>query len=92
MRWIEALKIYNKDKMWCVPRKGTPEHAAVLTIMKGEQPKPKAPLRRKRIVPKDEPKFKPIPKAMPPPEEPRRSAAPTPVRRKRISMKVDLNK
>jgi len=31
--WIQALKIFNKDGMWCMPRKGTPEHAAVKKIM-----------------------------------------------------------
>jgi hypothetical protein len=32
--WIQALKIFNKDGMWCMPRKGSPEHAKVLDIMK----------------------------------------------------------
>jgi hypothetical protein len=39
MRWVDALKIYNAGKSWCIPRKGTPEHAAVRAIMerKGEK-------------------------------------------------------
>jgi uncharacterized C2H2 Zn-finger protein len=32
--WIQALKIFNKNGMWCMPRKGTAEHAKVLDIMK----------------------------------------------------------
>lgn len=42
MRWVEALKLWNEHKksvsgshVWCVPRKGTPEHAEVLRHMKG---------------------------------------------------------
>ena len=31
--WIQALKIYNKDKCWCVPRKGSNEYAKVKVIM-----------------------------------------------------------
>ena len=31
--WIQALKEYNKDGMWCMPRKGTAEHAKVKAIM-----------------------------------------------------------
>ena len=31
--WIQALKEYNKDGMWCMPRKGTAEHAEVMKIM-----------------------------------------------------------
>jgi hypothetical protein len=35
MRWIEGLKIWNAKKggAWCVPRKGSPEHAEVKAIM-----------------------------------------------------------
>ena len=35
MRWVEALKLWNAKKggMWCVPKKGTPEHAEVKKIM-----------------------------------------------------------
>ena len=35
MKWIDALKIYNAGKMWCVPRKGTPEYDEVRRIMSG---------------------------------------------------------
>ena len=38
MKWIEALKIYNAGKTWCVPRKGTPEHAEVMRIMNRTKP------------------------------------------------------
>jgi hypothetical protein len=39
MRWVEGLKIWNgrKGGAWCVPRKGTPEHAEVKAIMAGEK-------------------------------------------------------
>jgi len=38
MKWIDALKVWNKAHggSWCVPRKGTPEHAEVRAIMSGE--------------------------------------------------------
>jgi hypothetical protein len=38
MRWIEALKIYNASKggAWCVPRKGTADHEAVMKILRGD--------------------------------------------------------
>jgi hypothetical protein len=36
MKYVEALKIYNQGKsQYCHPRKGTPEHAAVLAIQRG---------------------------------------------------------
>jgi hypothetical protein len=39
MKWIEALKHYNAGKkMYCIPKKGTPEHAEVLAIMGGAKP------------------------------------------------------
>jgi len=39
MKWSEALKIYNAGKgMYCMPRRGTPEHAAVYKIMGREPP------------------------------------------------------
>lgn len=35
LTYIEALKLYNAgSKQWCNPRKGTPQHAAVLKIMR----------------------------------------------------------
>jgi hypothetical protein len=39
MRWVEGLKIWNEKKggAWCVPRKGTPEHAEVKAIMAGDK-------------------------------------------------------
>lgn len=34
MKWIEALKLYNKGKgMWCIAKKGTPEYDEVKKIM-----------------------------------------------------------
>jgi hypothetical protein len=35
MSYIEALKIYNAgQRQWCNPRKGTPQHAVVMKIMR----------------------------------------------------------
>ena len=38
MKWIDALKVYNAGKMWCVPRKGTPEYDEVRKIMNRTKP------------------------------------------------------
>jgi hypothetical protein len=45
MRWAEAVKIWNQHKksvnaahVYCLPRKGTPEHAHVTHIQKGGHP------------------------------------------------------
>jgi hypothetical protein len=38
MKWIDALKQYNAGKSWCVPRKGTPEHAEVMKIVNRTKP------------------------------------------------------
>jgi hypothetical protein len=36
MKWMEALKKFNAGKgEWCVPKKGTREHAEVISIMQG---------------------------------------------------------
>ena len=35
MKYLEALKVFNKNKEWCSPRKGTADHAKVMLIMKG---------------------------------------------------------
>lgn len=32
-KWIEALKIYNQGRKWCVPKKGTKEYEIVKKIM-----------------------------------------------------------
>ena len=40
MRWVEALKIYNEGKTWCVPRKGTADYENVRKIMRGEKSEP----------------------------------------------------
>ena len=39
MKWVEALKIWNAQKggAWCVPRKGSAEHAQVMKILRGEK-------------------------------------------------------
>ena len=40
MKWTDALKIWNNRKaghqgeMWCVPKKGTEQHADVMRIMR----------------------------------------------------------
>ena len=41
MKWVEALKIWNQKKggPWCVPRKGSEEHAEVMKIVRGEKMK-----------------------------------------------------
>ena len=37
MRWVDALKIFNKDRgSWCIPRKNTVEYKEVIDIMKGK--------------------------------------------------------
>jgi len=38
MTYIEALKVWNakSSQQWCNPRKGTPQHSAVMRIMRGE--------------------------------------------------------
>ena len=50
--WISALKEYNAKKgMWCMPKKGTAEHAEVMKIMdkmKGGKAKPEAKPEPKR--------------------------------------------
>ena len=66
LKWMAALKIWNgrdpahpngkADKPWCVPRKGTPEHAEVKEIMRtGKLPSAAAatptPKRRFKLVP-----------------------------------------
>ena len=34
MKWIEALKLWNaKQDKWTIPKRGTPEHAAVKALM-----------------------------------------------------------
>ena len=45
MRWIEALKVWNRTKKdidpshcWCTPRKGTPEHKDVMNIIANARP------------------------------------------------------
>lgn len=40
MKWSDALRIFNerkaghKGQMWCVPKKGSPQHAEVMKIMR----------------------------------------------------------
>ena len=38
MKWLDALKIFNKDHQgaWCIPKKGTPEYKTVVDIMNGK--------------------------------------------------------
>jgi hypothetical protein len=52
---MDALKEYNKRKgMWCVPRKGTPEHAEVIALMRSmkaaQQPLPESPPPEEQII------------------------------------------
>jgi hypothetical protein len=52
MKWVEALKLYNQGRTWCVPRKGTESYEVIREIMKtGKMPEKKA-------EPKAEPKAK----------------------------------
>ena len=52
MRWVDALKIYNEGKAWCIPRKGTKEHAEVKAIMAGGAKKAEQVSEVKKIRPK----------------------------------------
>ena len=38
MKWLDALKIYNKDYngAWCIPKKDTPEYKTVVEIINGK--------------------------------------------------------
>ena len=38
MKWLDALKIYNKDHngAWCIPKRHTPEYKTVVDIMNGK--------------------------------------------------------
>ena len=44
MKWTDALKVWNERKgkhagqMWCVPKRGTPQHAEVMKIMRKDLP------------------------------------------------------
>ena len=46
MKWLDALKIYNKDHngAWCIPKRDTPEYKAVVDIMNGKH------MRRQEVV------------------------------------------
>jgi hypothetical protein len=60
LSWVAALKKYNEGKgKWCVPRKGTPEHAEVMALMgkpaaggagRSPSPSPEPPKRRPHPV------------------------------------------
>ena len=42
--WLDALKKWNSGKdMWCMPKRGTPEHAEVVALMEKKKPKTAAP-------------------------------------------------
>ena len=38
MKWLDALRIYNKDHngAWCIPKRDTPEYKTVVDIMNGK--------------------------------------------------------
>jgi len=71
--WTEALKKWNANKpTWCIPRRGTADHAEVRALMniKKEKPVPKTKPKSKakpkpKPAPKAKPKPKPAPKATP---------------------------
>lgn len=56
LTWIVALKVFNAGSpSWCVPRKGTPSHATVEKIRRGEDVKTPKQLREeleKKTAPK----------------------------------------
>ena len=57
--WIDSLRKFNSTRdSWCVPKKGTPEHAEVMALM-GKSPateaKPKAPKAKAPKAPKEAP-------------------------------------
>ena len=61
VRWVDAVKAWNaKQKMvnakhvFCMPRKGTPEHAAVMAHMKGSAAKKEEAAPAAKPVPKGE--------------------------------------
>lgn len=61
--WIDALRVWNATHnkgLWCVPRKGSSEHAELVGMMR---PKTKKPRKKKETKsnpkPKSEPKSKP---------------------------------
>lgn len=70
MKWMQALKQWNSAKggSWCVPRKGTAEHAEVKAIMASDKPASepvKKVIRRKKAEePKEEPKEEPVKKVI----------------------------
>lgn len=40
LTWIEALKVYNSGRdAFCIPKRGTLEHAGVISIMRGDTAK-----------------------------------------------------
>jgi len=52
MKWIEALAEFNSHReAWCVPRKGTPEHAEVVRIMGGTATAKATPAKSERKSP-----------------------------------------
>ena len=61
MKWIEALKIWNKARTntdrWCIPRKGTYDYKEVIKIMKNEnvskEPPKKEPEPPKKVATKE---------------------------------------
>ena len=74
--WIDALREWNGKNggMWCLPRKGTKEHAEVMAIVANKKAAPKAepkaaPKAEPKAAPKAEPKA--APKAEPKKKEPK---------------------
>lgn len=68
MRFVEALKIWNKDKdTYCIPKSGTPEYYEVLEIMNNLPPNvgrgyKKNVKKKKAVKPAVKPVVKPAPK------------------------------
>ena len=66
--WIDALREWNGKKggMWCLPRKGTKEHAEVMALVASKKAAPKA---ESKPAPKAESKAEPKKKEPKPKKE-----------------------
>lgn len=61
MKWIDALAEFNSHReAWCVPRKGTPEHAEVIRIMGGTATAKATPAKSEAKSPVASPEKKPV--------------------------------
>ena len=85
-KWMDALKKWNNEVnkgKWCVPKKGSKEHAEVLKMM-GEKPKAKAPAPKKMTIKKKAEPKAPSPKVEPKKAEPKKAEP-----KKNVEMKIE---